>query len=62
MPPTDFFPLAIVVGPFDGTDEEGEPLISPDYMDRVLDRKGLRPRNVPAGPPPGTERRPPRTP
>jgi hypothetical protein len=42
LPPitVEEFPYSIVQGPFDVTDEEGEPLINPVNMARVLERKG----------------------
>jgi hypothetical protein len=52
LPKTDpeLFLDSIVQGPFDGTDEEGQPLISPESKQVVLQRLGVV---KPKGPPPG---------
>ncbi len=57
VPPTseEAFPRAIVVGPFDGTDEAGEPIVARQNMDTVLQRKGRLPR-APASMPKGAGR------
>jgi hypothetical protein len=54
----EVLPRPFVLGPFDVTGRDGEPLISKPNLDRVLERKGRLPRPQPTSAPPERVKRP----